>query len=140
MPPATLDAMADWIDADGVAEESGGEDAFYRAQSVPRLAANAPVLRVAELGVVKGATPRRLAALLPYLSALPAGTPVNVNTAPREVLAAIVGNAGGESLEALLADRAASRSPPSPSSGRACRKAQRSRAMSRYRSRAATST
>jgi general secretion pathway protein K len=30
---------------------------------------------------------------------------VNVNTAPREVLAAIVGNAGGESLEALLADR-----------------------------------
>jgi general secretion pathway protein K len=106
MPPAVLAAMADWIDADGVAEASGGEDAFYLAQPVPRLAANAPILRVAELGAVKGVTPRMLAAVLPYLSALPSGTPVNVNTAPREVLAAIVGNAGTESLEALLADRA----------------------------------
>ena len=89
-----------------LAEASGGEDAVYLAQSVPRLAANAPVLRVAELGAVKGVTPRTLAALLPYLSALPAGTPVNVNTAPREVLAAIVEKAGNESLEALVADRA----------------------------------
>jgi general secretion pathway protein K len=106
MPAAVLAAMADWIDADSAAGDMGGEDAFYLAQSVPRLAANAPVLRVAELGVVKGVTPRMLAAILPYVSALPAGTPVNVNTAPREVLAAIVVGAGDESLEALLADRA----------------------------------
>jgi general secretion pathway protein K len=105
LPPALLAAMADWIDADGAAEESGGEDAFYLAQSVPRLAANAPVLRIAELGAVKGVTPRMLAAVVPYLSALPGGTPVNVNTAPREVLAAIIGNADRETLEALLADR-----------------------------------
>ena len=105
MPPGVLAAMADWLDADGAAEESGGEDAFYLAQPVPRLAANAPVLRVAELGVVKGMTPRMLGTILPYLSALPAGTPVNVNTASREVLSAIVGNAGEEDLEALLADR-----------------------------------
>jgi general secretion pathway protein K len=105
MPSAMIAAIADWIDADSVAEDSGGEDAFYLAQSAPRLAANAPILRVAELGAVKGVTPRMLAAVLPYLSALPAGTPVNVNTAPREVLAAIVGNADAESLEALLADR-----------------------------------
>jgi len=106
MPPGVLAAMADWLDADGAAEESGGEDAFYLAQPVPRLAANAPVLRTAELGAVKGMTPRMLETILPYLSALPAGTPVNVNTASREVLSAIVGNSGGEGLEALLADRA----------------------------------
>ena len=106
LPPGMLAAMADWIDADGAAEESGGEDAFYLAQPVPRLAANAPVLRVAELGVAKGVTPRMLEAVLPYLSALPAGTPVNVNTASREVLSAIVGNSGEEGLEALIADRA----------------------------------
>ena len=46
-----------------------------------------PLLRVAELGVVKGMTPRALSAVLPFLSALPTGTPVNVNTAPPEVLA-----------------------------------------------------
>ena len=106
IPPAALAAMSDWIDTDSVVRESGGEDAFYLAQPVPRLAANAPVLRVAELGLAKGVTPRALAAVLPFLSALPAGTPVNVNTAPREVLAAILGNIGGESLEALVADRA----------------------------------
>lgn len=106
MPPAALAAMSDWIDTDSVAGESGAEDAFYLAQPVPRLAANAPVVRVAELGLVKGATPRALAAVLPFLSALPAGTPINVNTAPREVLAAIVGNIGGDSLEAFVAERA----------------------------------
>ena len=106
MPPAALAAVSDWIDTDSVVRESGGEDAFYLAQPVPRLAANAPVLRVAELGLAKGVTPRALAAVLPFLSALPAGTPVNVNTAPREVLAAILGNIGGERLEALVADRA----------------------------------
>jgi len=106
MPPAALAAMSDWIDADSAAGASGGEDAFYLAQPVPRLAANAPVLRVAELGMVKDVTPQMLAAVLPFLSALPAGTPVNVNTAPREVLAAILGNISGESLGALVADRA----------------------------------
>ena len=106
IPPAALAGMSDWIDTDSVVRESGGEDAFYLAQPVPRLAANAPVLRVAELGLAKGVTPRALAAVLPFLSALPAGTPVNVNTAPREVLAAILGNIGGERLEALVADRA----------------------------------
>ena len=97
LPAAALDAIADWIDADGAAGAAGAEDAFYLAQPSPRLAANAPVLRVAELGFVKGVTPQALAAVLPFVAALPAGTPVNVNTAPREVLAAIVGSSDRES-------------------------------------------
>ncbi len=105
MPPAALAVMADWIDRDSAARESGAEDAYYLAQPVPRLAANAPVLRVAELGVVKDMTPRSLSAVLPFLAALPAGTPVNVNTAPREVLAAIVDNVAGDQLDALVAAR-----------------------------------
>ena len=51
-------------------------------------------------------TPRVLSAVLPFLSALPPGTPVNVNTAPPEVLAAIADNLAGERLEAFVADRA----------------------------------
>ena len=66
----------------------------------------APLLRVAELSAAKDMTPRAVAAVLPFLSALPTGTPVNVNTAPPEVLAAIVDNLDGERLEALIADRA----------------------------------
>jgi general secretion pathway protein K len=104
-PVAALDAIADWIDADGIAREGGAEDAFYAAQPASGLAANAPVLRVAELALVKDAAPRALAAVVPFLSALPAGTALNVNTAPPEVLAAVVDNLGGERSAALVASR-----------------------------------
>ena len=141
MPPAALAAMADWIDADGAAGEAGAEDAFYLAQPVPRLAANAPVLRVAELGVVKGVTPRLLESVLPFLSALPAGTPRQ-----RQHRAARGARRHRRKLRRGRASRRwsptepASRSRPSPSSGRACPTARRSRATSRCRSGATTST
>ena len=64
------------------------------------------MLRVAELAEVKGVTPSTLAAVAPFLTALPAGTPVNVNTAPPEVLAAIVDKLDGDGLAKLLAARA----------------------------------
>jgi general secretion pathway protein K len=105
-PVAALDAIADWIDADGIVREAGAEDAFYAGQPVPGLAANAPVVRIAELANVKGVTPPTLGAVAPYLSALPAGTPVNLNTAPAEVLAAVVDGLGGDQLAALAASRA----------------------------------
>jgi general secretion pathway protein K len=101
-----LGPIADWIDDDRAVRDAGAEDAFYLAQPVPHLAANGPVLRVAELAVVKAMTSRGLASVLPFLSALPPGTPVNVNTAPPEVLAAIADNLAGERLESLVADRA----------------------------------
>jgi general secretion pathway protein K len=100
------DVVADWVDEDGTARESGAEDAFYLGQPAPHLTPNAPLVRVAELGAAKGMTPRAVAAVLPFVSALPQGTPVNVNTAPPEVLAAIVDNLTPERLETLLTDRA----------------------------------
>jgi len=105
-PTATADVIADWTDEDAVPREAGAEDAFYLEQSVPHLAPNAPMVRVAELTAAKGMAPRAVAAVLPFVAALPQGTPVNVNTAPPEVLAAIVDDLTSEHLEALLADRA----------------------------------
>jgi general secretion pathway protein K len=105
-PVAALDAIADWIDADRAPRESGAEDAFYAALPVPGLAADVPVLRIAELAYVKGVTPQALAAVAPYLSALPADTPLNVNTAPAEVLDATVDGLDADSLAALVASRA----------------------------------
>ena len=106
-PTAALDAIADWIDADTIARDAGAEDAFYAAQSVPGLPPDAPVVRLAELASVKGVTAPALDLVAPFLSALPAGTPVNVNTAPPEVLATIVDGLDGDRLAALVADRAA---------------------------------
>src|SRR2546428_301718 len=56
LPPALLDAIADWVDADANVTGSGGaEDAWYLSQDPPGLAANVPVRRVAELMAVRGA-------------------------------------------------------------------------------------
>ncbi len=105
-PTTAIDAIADWIDADSTTRAGGAEDAYYAAQAVPGLAANALVVRVHELAHVKGVTLPALAAVAPFLVAVPAGTPTNVNTASPEVLAAIVGNLGGDGLAALVASRA----------------------------------
>src|SRR5207344_1927943 len=48
---------------------------------------------------------RSLDAIAPFVSALPAGTPVNVNTAPPEVLATIVDGLDADRLAALISDR-----------------------------------
>jgi general secretion pathway protein K len=98
--------MADWIDADETPRMNGAEDAVYASRSIAGVAANAPVVRIAELANVAGMTFASLATVAPFLAALPAWTPLNVNTAPREVLAAVFGSAGNDTVAAILAARA----------------------------------
>ncbi len=105
-PLPAIDAIADWIDTDGIPRRTGAEDAYYAAQTAPGLAANQALVRVGELADVKGVASGPLMAVYPFLTALPASTTVNVNTAPREVLAAIVDGLTGDSLAALVSSRA----------------------------------
>ncbi len=105
-PLPAVDAIADWIDADGIPRAAGAEDAYYTAQAAPGLAANQALIRVGELADVKGVTGARIAAVSPFLAALPSNAAVNVNTAPPEVLATIVDGLAGDSLAALVATRA----------------------------------
>jgi general secretion pathway protein K len=105
-PVGAIDAIADWVDQDSLVRDGGAEDAFYAARKAAGLASNAPILRIAELAEVKGVTASTLTAVMPFLSALPVGTPLNVNTAPPEVLAAVVDKLDGEGLAKLLAARA----------------------------------
>jgi putative ABC transport system substrate-binding protein len=63
-------------------------------------------LRIAELAAVRGVSLPALGAVSPFITALPPGTPVNVNTAPPEVLAAILPDARGDTVAALVARRA----------------------------------
>lgn len=104
-PSGALDAIADWIDADGIARPNGAEDAYYGALPGSGVAANAPLIRTAELATVKSVAPQVLTVVMPFIAALPAGTPVNVNTAPPEVLGAIVEQLSGEALATLVTGR-----------------------------------
>ena len=107
LPVASLDAIGDWVDSDGDARPAGGEDAWYRQQPSPTLAANAPIVRLAELSVVRGFTPETVAALAPYVTALPGETKLNVNTASPAVLAAALPGLDDGALTALVASRKA---------------------------------
>jgi general secretion pathway protein K len=100
-----VDALADWIDPDAQVRGNGAEDAFYARQAAPYLTANAPLLRVGELAAVRYFDDAALARVLPYLTALPAGTPLNVNTAPLAVLAAALPGVAPEALARLATER-----------------------------------
>ncbi len=105
--PATLaDTLADWIDADSEPQPQGGaEDEIYLALQPPYLAANRPLTDLAELAVVQGFDDGVRARLRPFVSALPVFTAVNVNTAPPEVLAAIIESLGLDGARDLAATR-----------------------------------
>lgn len=101
-----LDALADWIDSDSMRRPDGAEDEWYSQRSPASLAANAPLVRTAELAVVRGASPEAWAALDASVAALPPGTALNINTAGADVIAAAIPDLVGDKLAAFIADRA----------------------------------
>ena len=105
VPASALDVIADWVDADGAARPGGAEDAWYRAQPSASLAANAPIVRVAELAALRNFTPQAADALTPFVAALPPETKLNVNTAPPEVLAAAIAGLDAAGVARLVALR-----------------------------------
>ena len=106
LPSALADTLADWVDADS--DESGpngAEDAYYLGQATPYRAANQPLADVGELALVRGYDDAIRARLRPFVTALPRTTPLNVNTASPEVLAAIVPGLTLDYARALAAAR-----------------------------------
>jgi general secretion pathway protein K len=91
------------------AGEGGGDGAPGQLETLPvsREGIGTPIkfLEVEDLLAVKGFTPEMLERLRPYVIVLPQRTPVNVNTASPEVLAAVIPNYSLSEANALLARR-----------------------------------
>ena len=106
LPDELADALADWIDEDGQPQpRDGAEDAYYLALDPPYVAANRPLIDVAELALVRGFDDNVRARLRPYIAALPGLTAVNVNTAPAEVIAAVIDGLDLSGAQLLVAQR-----------------------------------
>lgn len=84
--PFVVNRIVDWIDKDLNTSADGAEDQEYLRADVPYRTPNQFMASPTELGAIMGLTPKDVAALLPYVSALPDPTTVNVNTASAEVL------------------------------------------------------
>jgi general secretion pathway protein K len=107
LSPDLAEAIVDWIDGDDdVASSAGAENAYYLGLPRPYRAANAPMTQVDELYRVRGFDARAVAKLRPYVTALPARTAINPNTAPDLVIAAAFG-VPREKAAQLLGERAA---------------------------------
>ncbi|WP_153161283.1 type II secretion system minor pseudopilin GspK [Zoogloea sp. 1C4] len=99
-------ALLDWLDADDTPRLPGGaESGWYGAQTPARRAANGPLVAVSELLQVRGFTPQLVARLTPFVVAVPPGSTVNVNTAPAEVLAAVVPDLSLDAARLLVVQR-----------------------------------
>lgn len=106
LPPVLALTLADWLDADQVPQPGGGaEDAYYLALPTPALAANRPLMDVAELADVAGFDVTARTRLQAYVTALPGFAPLNVNTATPEVLAAVIEGLGMDGARTVVARR-----------------------------------
>lgn len=100
LSPDLVEALVDWLDGNDTPQPGGAESAHYATLKPPYVAKNAPLDTVEELGLVKGFTADLVAGLRPFVTIfgddpnLVAQAPVNINTAPKEVLASLqYGNA-----------------------------------------------
>lgn len=88
---AKIAALVDWVDADSwlVTPESA-EDNEYLLLSPAYRAANHNMVELSELSLVQGFNGADVVALRDYVNVIPAHTAINVNTAPAQVMMALL--------------------------------------------------
>lgn len=102
-----VNAIVDWEDNDSITRYPGGaEDLEYLGKNPPYRAANQPLTDMDNLLRVQGFNREIVAKLAPYATALPQFTPVNVNFASAEVLAAVIPELGLPQAQAVVSRRA----------------------------------
>lgn len=87
------EALADWVDTDETPRPNGAEANYYRTLKPPHLVHNNWLDSVEELALIRGFTPEVVAKLRPFVTVYGSanGIPakININTAPKEVLASL---------------------------------------------------
>ena len=94
IPDELWNAVADWMDADESPRANGAESPYYQTLKPPYTAHNGRLTTIAELSLVRGVTAEQIGKLRPFVTVYAAQpgaplSPVNINTASKEVLAAL---------------------------------------------------
>ena len=110
IPEDVWSALADWLDSDDLTRSNGAETPYYQSLKPPYAARNGKLATFTELSLVKGFTPEIVARLKPFVTiyADQAGAPlsqVNINTASKEVLAALDDSIDERMTERILEER-----------------------------------
>lgn len=90
-----VDSILDWKDEDNLRRLNGAEDSYYESLPVPYKAKNGNLDTLEELLLIRGVTPEILfgeknrPGLINYLTVYSKGFAINLNAAPKEVIAAL---------------------------------------------------
>jgi general secretion pathway protein K len=98
-------ALVDWLDTNNERKSNGAESEWYAAQGKHYRVANAALVDIDELGLVRGYSEDVIDRLRQVATALPEAAPVNVNFAPPEVLCALIPNLSIDDARVLVARR-----------------------------------
>ncbi|MCJ8168774.1 type II secretion system minor pseudopilin GspK [Atopomonas sediminilitoris] len=100
--------LADWLDADQeVSGEQGAEDGAYLLQQPPYRAGNRLLADASEMRLLLGMSDEDWRKLAPWVSALPAQAPLNINTASALLLSTLADPLTPDSAKVLVAARGA---------------------------------
>ena len=110
IPEDCWNSLADWLDSDDQPRTGGAETPYYKTLKQPYSARNGKLATFAELSLVKGFTPEIIAKLRPFVTiyADQPGAPfsqVNINTASKEVVAALDDQIDDRMAERILEER-----------------------------------
>jgi len=101
-----IDAIIDWIDKDDRQTfPNGAEDTEYLQLDTPYRTRNAPMASPSELVLVKGMSYENYTKIAPYIITLPERTTININTAPAQVLMAVVDGLSESEADQIIEDR-----------------------------------
>ncbi|ALG69427.2 type II secretion system minor pseudopilin GspK [Beggiatoa leptomitoformis] len=104
--PNLAQAVVDWIDGDNDPQlPNGAEETTYLINKPAYRAANALMSSPTELRLVTGFKTEIYNKLIPYVTALPEATTINVNTAPLPVLMALAEDLPVSQIEGLVKNR-----------------------------------
>lgn len=106
LDPALARITVDWLDRDlEPGFPSGAEDSFYTARIPPYRTANLAITSASELLAVGEMDAASYLILAPYVTALPNGTALNVNTASAPVLRSLSDQISDTVAENLVGER-----------------------------------
>ena len=106
LPPALAQVAVDWIDNDMEPQmPHGAEDNAYLTKTPAYRTSNTLFTNPTEMRLLAGIDNESYQKLLPYISTLPTYSPININTAPLEILMALVKELSESDAQTLIADR-----------------------------------
>ena len=104
--PGRVETIIDWVDGDSdLVGSSGAEQDDYAMLLPPRMIANEMMVEPSELASVMGYEIFEVQALMPWITALPDKTHININTASDELLIALGGDLDTQFRDAVVANR-----------------------------------